>query len=56
MVEYCYLLHTGLNFRKWSCQGQRCTQLGDHQVGNWDVNCQHSSYVQVSAWVKVTYR
>jgi len=29
---------------KSSYHGRNCTSLGDHQAGNWRVNCQHSSY------------
>jgi len=28
---------------KWSCHCRNCATSGDHQVGKWHVNCQHSS-------------
>ena len=32
-----------VNVHTWGCHGWNSTSSGDHQVGNWRVNCQHSS-------------
>ena len=40
--ERLTLLH--VNPHMWCCDSWNCIKSGNHQIWNWAVNCQHSSY------------